>query len=726
MEVDSLQSLCVKTLACQTVNYVYRVIDEHHREKPKSRGGNDNHDRCRGGGHTRMDDDDDDDNETGGQPSAETTTSKLPWSLVLQPYNPVSPPALSPSLSLHHGNCTTHFHDSLNSPKATKKQRTEQNNKKSSQTSNRLFFQWRFKHHFRLPEILSQMLLESTLFHLSKVRSDRRRRRGKDDNKTLPRLEQYEWLIHKMCTSILLSVFYDHTKFTLQRLELREVCIPSSTLYQLLYRHKKLAHLDVRHCSGMNMSVLASLMKRAGEGDGGVGSTATTIGTHLSSLAISQDIVNKFGYKDAYDRVVCDRGCCCYCCYSGADETSSFEPSKLKSLTIGGLSRKADVFFYLTNSLLDNFFQAVNFENLTHLDLSWCTQVYFRKWPEKLTKLVSLRLYDTFFYNDGDEVIDEITKIKTLKFLDISEMRYMPRRFSEYGFFLFQSRMFSSRDCLRRIIERLPQLIHLDISGTNLVSLCCNRESNGCVTNDAAAAATVCDCVLDVFASRMTNPLEVLGLVWMRNQRGDIMGSFFDSVSSPAKKILGHTNEDVILNAIDFYTLYQEQLLHSLVDLCDYYKTSHTETVERQGAWWSWSSLARLETLLQRIKHHNSSSPKVYSACVECVGVILDSAGDATQMGHIPGMRNFEKEQQLFQVVVLMTIWYVTIKKSSPDDIPVKNTFRDLCCKIRFTELYTSETVKERYLPLLQTTAQKMGVDKNRILSFVQLWKDTY
>lgn len=118
---------------------------------------------------------------------------------------------------------------------------------------------------------------------------------------------------------------------------------------------------------------------------------------------------------------------------------------------------------------------------LTHLDLSECPYLFNLNTMSPLKNLATLILYNVPKLH---ELFDWICTLKKLHLLDMSQCRYEGGRYD------------CPNQVLTRIVESLPELESLDISGTNL----------------AGTGVAEGGCDVPGLASRITRPLDFLGL----------------------------------------------------------------------------------------------------------------------------------------------------------------------------------------------------------------------
>ncbi|CAG9832003.1 unnamed protein product [Diabrotica balteata] len=185
-----------------------------------------------------------------------------------------------------------------------------------------------------------------------------------------------------------------------------------------------------------------------------------------------------------------------------------FMAPNLKRLTLKGLHLLNPDFYKILLQPLSS---------LTHLDLSNCSDLYNFLYTQHLVNLTSLILYNV----EGIESkIPAICKLKNLRHLDISTSK------SRNG----QGKYKKGNTILKTIVDSLPKLTSLDISGTNLAGRGVAETTNG----------TMCD--IPGLSSRANNPFQYLGLYETSHDaclRHDI----------PAKLIGGNANEEQILVA---------------------------------------------------------------------------------------------------------------------------------------------------------------------------------
>ncbi|KAJ9584522.1 hypothetical protein L9F63_021132 [Diploptera punctata] len=180
--------------------------------------------------------------------------------------------------------------------------------------------------------------------------------------------------------------------------------------------------------------------------------------------------------------------------------------------------------------------------NLTYLDLSGCFDLGDLSYLSELKNLVCLILYNVQRLQDA---IGSLCKLQNLRHLDISQSK------EKHGMFR------NENQTLAMLVESLPYLVSLDISGTNLagtgVAECSPASKN---ENEASVAKTD----IPGLSCRVLNPFEFLGLYGTHHEacrRHDI----------PAKMVSGDASESQILVAAAAYIERPDVLQKVLNDL---------------------------------------------------------------------------------------------------------------------------------------------------------------
>ncbi|KAJ3660871.1 hypothetical protein Zmor_005300 [Zophobas morio] len=277
-----------------------------------------------------------------------------------------------------------------------------------------------------------------------------------------------------------INIFKDRQSTRLKRVRLRDIDITDRDL-EILLQHK-LIELDISYCSNLTSSCIKHI---------------TEYGTSLSSLTIGEKVdifpTNIFG-KLKFTEQHYDRG-------------FIFLAPSLRRLTLKSLNALQPDFYLLLLRHLTS---------LTHLDLSNCSDLDNFEYTEHLVNLNSLVLYNV---SGIENMIPAICKLKTLRHLDISQSKEENGKYE------------NGCQILTTLVNSLPKLTSLDISGTNLAGRGVAETMSGPVCSDIPG-----------LSSRMNTPFQYLGLYETSHDaclRHDI----------PAKLIAGNANEEQILVA---------------------------------------------------------------------------------------------------------------------------------------------------------------------------------
>ncbi|XP_043505625.1 protein zer-1 homolog [Polistes fuscatus] len=211
--------------------------------------------------------------------------------------------------------------------------------------------------------------------------------------------------------------------------------------------------------------------------------------------------------------------------------------------------------------------------NLTHLDLSNHFQGLNFEFYDQVPNLLSLTLYNVKVNVDPIAFVNNICHLKKLRHLDISQSNFIQGQFEH------------PNKILRRIVTGLPELVSLDIGGTNLAGRGVAERPLETVLEDLANNA-LCD--IPGLASRINNPLQFLGLYGTAHaacKRHDI----------PAKVIAGDANEDQILIAAHVCMNNKQELLQKV--LSDLYHVFRYENCQRMDQ--------ALHTVLEAMEKHS-------------------------------------------------------------------------------------------------------------------------
>lgn len=247
-----------------------------------------------------------------------------------------------------------------------------------------------------------------------------------------------------------LNIFRDKLATRLKRVKLWNTTIDDNGL-KTIVKHK-LSELEVSNCHLLTETSLQYL---------------TSHGQNLTSLSIENAPIlpTNFLRSDYFDR-----------------EYIVLAP-KLKRLSVKNHHTSGDpTFFHL---LLKPLF------NLTHLDLSDCSELGNMCFLPHIKHLNTLILYNV---ETVQEAISSIIKLKNLKQLDISQSK---ERNGKYR---------NENQVLATIVENLPALVSLDISGTNLAGTGVAEYSSANKNRFIPASD------IPGLSCRVHNPFQFLGL----------------------------------------------------------------------------------------------------------------------------------------------------------------------------------------------------------------------
>ncbi|CAL7944872.1 unnamed protein product [Xylocopa violacea] len=202
--------------------------------------------------------------------------------------------------------------------------------------------------------------------------------------------------------------------------------------------------------------------------------------------------------------------------------------------------------------------------NLTHLDLSNSFGVGTFDFFHLVPNLVSLVLYNVNITSQAPAFVSNICHLKNLRHLDISQIKP-------------QDGVFTNPDAiLSDIVNGLPQLISLDISGTNLAGV--DIVDRGMQTVEHSFYSDIYNsnlCDIPGLISRVDRPLQFLGLYGANDapcRRRNI----------PAKLIAGNANEDQILVAAHVYMNNKENLMLKVMsDLYHMYRYENCHRMDQ-------------------------------------------------------------------------------------------------------------------------------------------------
>uniref|UniRef100_A0A671YG48 Zyg-11 related, cell cycle regulator n=1 Tax=Sparus aurata TaxID=8175 RepID=A0A671YG48_SPAAU len=217
--------------------------------------------------------------------------------------------------------------------------------------------------------------------------------------------------------------------------------------------------------------------------------------------------------------------------------------NRLRLLNLGGLPDEVDA-----ETLLKPL------KSLTSLDLSnvqLLGTAFLTQWKDRLASLV---LYNVDL---SEELVSTVVEIVHLRHLDISRES---RRTSKCKM---------TRKILTAIVQRLVNLVSLDISGHVMLDNCTVPHFE-----EAMGRPSIEPCKSSIYPfQELKRPLQFLGLYDT---------TLCNVTHIPAYKVTGSKNEDQVLNAIEAYTEFRPELAHRAINqLFDIARIQHCSQLLR-------------------------------------------------------------------------------------------------------------------------------------------------
>ncbi|KAK5852423.1 hypothetical protein PBY51_023892 [Eleginops maclovinus] len=217
--------------------------------------------------------------------------------------------------------------------------------------------------------------------------------------------------------------------------------------------------------------------------------------------------------------------------------------NRLRLLNLGGLPDEVDAATLLKP-----------LKSLTSLDLSnvqLLGTAFLTQWKDRLASLV---LYNVDL---SEELVSTMVEIVNLRHLDISRES---RRTSKFKM---------SRKILTAIVQRLVNLVSLDISGHIMLDNCTVPH-----IEEAMGRPSIEPCKSSIYPfQELKRPLQFLGLYDT---------TLCNVTHIPAYKVTGSKNEEQVLNAIEAYTEFRPELAHRAINqLFDIARIQHCSQLLR-------------------------------------------------------------------------------------------------------------------------------------------------
>ncbi|KAK6629017.1 hypothetical protein RUM43_002834 [Polyplax serrata] len=190
-------------------------------------------------------------------------------------------------------------------------------------------------------------------------------------------------------------------------------------------------------------------------------------------------------------------------------------------------------------------------KKLTYLDLSGCFDLGNLSYLAELPNLTSLVLFNV---QRLQSAVPSIMKLTNLKHLDISQLNEI------YGTFRIPNQTLAS------LVESLPNLVSLDISGTNLAG-------TGVADQSLKQGKQYVLTDIPGLRSRVDRPFEFLGLYRTHREA-------CNRHNIPAKRISGDANEEQTLTAVQAYLDRTDVLTNVLSDLYQLFRYEKCDNVD--------------------------------------------------------------------------------------------------------------------------------------------------
>ncbi|KAF2353610.1 Armadillo-type fold [Trinorchestia longiramus] len=324
-------------------------------------------------------------------------------------------------------------------------------------------------------------------------------------------LEISELLLTTMCThypsranGLNLSIFRHPDKCKVRKAILRGSDADDDCVKYFMQH--QLTHLDVRDCKNITSASFYTVQEK---------------GYSLQSLAIGK------GFLD-----------------SVPEKKLNLNIPNLRSLVINNT--------LVSDEVLTNFMTQSKFGNLRSVDLSGTERLNDLA-PFVSHPLVNLTLHNCNASEDWLMMLPLLTNIRRL---DISRSKNQNIEF------------YNNEALLQKIVESLPHLTYLDISGTNL----CGVKKTEMVYAADGSLVGLTD--IPALRCRVGRPLEVLGLCHTAEEA-------CKWTNLPALKVLGDANEEQILETVEVLMPYKDQVTTALNELFHQFRYDTVHDIKR-------------------------------------------------------------------------------------------------------------------------------------------------
>ncbi|XP_050432283.1 protein zer-1 homolog isoform X3 [Adelges cooleyi] len=312
-------------------------------------------------------------------------------------------------------------------------------------------------------------------------------------------------------------LFKDVTKTSLKSVNIHDSSITGAGLKYFL-RHN-LYELNLKNCTNFDSKMFARIFKYS---------------KNLQSLVIGPR-VHITGPLPSYNLI--------FRKLSKVVSLGGNRPPSLKLLALKGMKKK-------DTSNVTWFFRCNDLSQLNTLDFSYSKIVICLQYTKQLPNLHTLILFEVPTRSmEQNKTVLHVCELKSLVVLDLSRCSStQEQRFKN---------MFRDEYTLALIVKSLPNLMSLDISGTNLAGRGPANSQDLGESSNGFSNGKQCD--IPGLESRVENPLEYLGLYH----------TMYDACNRehiPAKTISGNANEEQLITAFNSFMHDKPELLAEVLN----------------------------------------------------------------------------------------------------------------------------------------------------------------